>query len=73
MLGSSSDSLYMTGSLHASVSLQAVGSDGAAPLVCHRMLRMQPHSPGMHFRKMLGLGVSAFFHIEHQDAADTLC
>jgi len=32
-LGSSSDSMAMTGSLHSSVSLQAVSSDSAAPLV----------------------------------------
>lgn len=54
----SSDSIYMIGSLHGSVSLQAVGSDGAAPLVCHHMPWMQPHSPGTHSSKMLWLGVS---------------
>lgn len=36
-LGSSSGSVYRTGSLHISAPLQAVGSDSAALLVCRRM------------------------------------
>ena len=43
-LGVAQRALYRTGSLHISASLQAVGSDSTALLVCHRMPRTQQRS-----------------------------